>query len=75
MGRTTPTCTLQSYEIQTTTPARAHTHRRLKDVEEEERLSKDQQYDTLPIGTSVSRDFLEVHKGGLTFRLLIHCDR
>lgn len=49
--------------------------RRLQDLDPEERLSKDQEYDTLPIGTQVARDFLDVHKGGLTYRLRIHCDR
>lgn len=48
---------------------------RLQDLGPEERLSKDQEYDTLPIGTQVARDFLDVHKGGLTYRLRIHCDR
>jgi hypothetical protein len=38
-------------------------------------MSKDQQYDTLPVATQVARDFIDVHKGGLTFRLRIHCDR
>lgn len=49
--------------------------RRLREIDAEEAMNKDQQYDTLPVATHVSRDFLDVHKGGLTFRLRIHCDR